>query len=219
MERALLMNSAVLQKAPKAAKRGTSAEQLLEATSKILAERSSIDISLSQIAAASGLNSALIKYHFGSKDGLLVALVRRDATSALKKLDDLVTMKVPAEAKIRLHIAGVINTYTKYPYLNRLLHVVLTNSNEALAREIADFFIKPLVDAQKKILDEGVKTGAFRSVDPMFFYYSIIGACDCIFFGRVSREFVFGAPVLTSKMRENYIEFVSDMALRSLRKD
>lgn len=213
------MNSAALDKAPKAAKRGASAEQLLEATSKILAQRNSIDISLSEIAEASGLNSALIKYHFGSKDGLLVALVRRDATVALQKLEDLVAMKLPAEAKVRLHIAGVINTYTKYPYLNRLIHVLLTNSNEKLAREIADFFVKPLVDSQKKLLDEGVEAGVFRSVDPMFFYYSIIGACDHIFFGRVSREFVFGAPVITSKTRESYIEFVSDMALRSLRKD
>lgn len=212
------MNSAVARKAPKAAKRSSSAELLLEAASRILAERNSIDISLSEIAEVSGLNSALIKYHFGSKDGLLVALVRRDATQALKKLDDLVAMDLPADTKIRLHIAGIINTYTKYPYLNRLIHVLLTNSNEKLAREIADFFVQPLVDSEKKILEEGVTTGIFRSVDPMFFYYSIVGACDHIFFGRVSREFVFGAPVITSRTRESYIEFVSDMALKSLRK-
>ncbi|MET0984021.1 MAG: TetR family transcriptional regulator [Steroidobacteraceae bacterium] len=213
------MNSAAVQKAPKAAKRSSSADQLLEAASKILAQRNSIDVSLSEIAEASGLNSALIKYHFGSKDGLLVALVRRDATLALKKLDDLVAMQLAPETKVRLHIAGVINTYTKYPYLNRLIHVLLTNSNEKLAREIADFFVKPLVDSQKKILEEGVAAGIFRNVDPMFFYYAIVGACDHIFFGRVSREFVFGAPVITSKTRENYIEFVADMALKSLRRE
>jgi AcrR family transcriptional regulator len=40
-------------------------------------QRSSIDISLSDIAQKSGANAALVKYHFGNKDGLLLALLAR----------------------------------------------------------------------------------------------------------------------------------------------
>jgi TetR/AcrR family transcriptional regulator len=200
-------------------KRNSSPEQLLQATSGILMKRNSIEVSLSEISESSGLNSALIKYHFGSKSGLLLALVRRDAATALGQLDWLVKMSVPPAKKIRLHVAGIINTYIKYPYLNQLIHNLLTNSEEKITKEIADFFVKPLVDSQLKILNEGVDQGVFRRVDPMFFYYSIVGACDHLFFGRYSRKFVFGVDEITPTMKEAYIEFVSELALGALRKE
>ncbi len=206
-------------RAPKDSRRTDSATQLLEATSQLLATRNIVDVSLSEIAQASGLNSALIKYHFGSKDGLLLALVRRDATVALHRLDHLLKLQIPPEEKIRVHVAGIINTYVRYPYLNRLIHLLLTNSEGHIAEEIATFFVKPLVDAQSKMLQEGVAQGVFRRVNPMFFYYSVIGACDHIFFGRYSLKFAFGVEEFSSKLRDNYIEYVSDLAVGILRKD
>ena len=54
------------------------AERLLVAASELMIERASIDVSLSDIAQKSGVNAALVKYHFGNKDGLLLALLARD---------------------------------------------------------------------------------------------------------------------------------------------
>jgi len=202
---------------PKSDKAIASSNQLLEAASTILAGRHSIDVSFTEIADASGLNAALIKYYFGSKDGLLLALVRRDATAALKQLNYLVSLDIPPDEKIRLHIAGVIKTYIKYPYLNSLIHALLGNEDEKIPHELSDFFVRPLVDAQTKILDEGVALGAFRRINPTFFYYSVIGACDHFFFGRISRKFAFGIGDVTPNVRDEYINFVCDMTLRLLR--
>jgi len=213
------MNAVNRLRIPKSDKAIASSNQLLEAASKILADRHSIDVSFTEIAEASGLNAALIKYYFGSKDGLLLALVRRDATTSLKQLNYLVGLDISPEEKIRLHIAGVIKTYIKYPYLNSLIHALLGNEDEQIPHEISDFFVKPLVEAQVKILDEGVKLGVFRSIDPTFFYYAVIGACDHFFFGRVSRKFAFGIGEVTPNLRDEYINFVSDMTLRLLRKN
>jgi AcrR family transcriptional regulator len=212
------MNAVVPQKKPKSTKRPSSDEQLLEATSGLLAQRASIQVSLSEIAQASGLNSALIKYHFGSKDGLLLALLRRDAGASLGRLDHLVNLDISPEEKIRLHVAAVITMYVRYPYLNQLLHFLLTNSEEKITQEIANFFVKPLVATQSRILEEGFARGVFRRTDPMFFYYSMIGACDYFFFGRASRKVVFAMPEIPSKIRDAYIDFVCDMTLRMLRK-
>jgi TetR/AcrR family transcriptional regulator len=206
-------------KEAKKTKRSKSDGVLLDAASKILSERNTIDISLSEIAQTSGLNSALISYHFGSKDGLLLALVRRDAEAALGQLEQLVAMDISPEQKVRLHIAGVINTYAKYPYLNRLIHFLLENTNTKLSQEVSDFFIKPLVAAQTRILEEGVAAGAFRALDPMCFYFTFIGACDIIFYGRQSLENAFQIRELTADIRTRYTDFVVDAALRLLRKD
>src|ERR1700694_1807348 len=61
--------------------RSTTAEKLLVAASELMIERSSIDVSLSDIAQKSGVNAALVKYHFGNKDGLLLVLLARDAAT------------------------------------------------------------------------------------------------------------------------------------------
>src|SRR6266481_394441 len=55
--------------------KNTTAEKLLVAASELMIERSSIEVSLSDIAQKSGVNAALVKYHFGNKDGLLMALL------------------------------------------------------------------------------------------------------------------------------------------------
>ena len=197
-------------------KRSSADEQLLECTSQLLAQRSAIQVSLREIAEVSGLNSSLIKYHFGSKDDLLLALVRRDAAVLLERLDHLVELDLAPEEKIRLHIAGVIDAYLRYPYLNQLIHYLLTNSEERIAQQIATSFVGPVVGSQSKILEQGFARGVFRRTDPMLFYYSVIGACDYIFFGRASRKVVFGVDEISAKIRDGYIDYVCDMTLRML---
>ena len=61
------------------------AEKLLVAASELMIERSSIEVSLSDIAQKSGVNAALVKYHFGNKDGLLLALLARDAATEMQQ--------------------------------------------------------------------------------------------------------------------------------------
>src|SRR5437764_3645958 len=73
------LNTSVPTRFP-AAKNAT-AEKLLMAASALMIERSSIEVSLSDIAQKSGVNAALVKYHFGNKDGLLLALLARDAAT------------------------------------------------------------------------------------------------------------------------------------------
>jgi AcrR family transcriptional regulator len=212
------MTALAPRKSTRPVKRTSSDEQLLECTSELLSRRAAIQVSLSEIAEASGLNSSLIKYHFGSKDGLLLALVRRDATTLLQGLKHLVSLDISPEEKIRLHIAGVIDAYLRYPYLNQLMHYLLTNSEERIAADIATFFTKPLVEAQTKILEQGFSRGVFRRTDPMLFYYAMIGACDLIFFAQASRKVVFGVDEISAKVRDGYTDFVCDMSLRMLRK-
>ena len=65
------------------------ADKLLVAASELMIERSSIEVSLSDIAQKSGVNAALVKYHFGNKEGLLLALLARDAATEVSQLEYL----------------------------------------------------------------------------------------------------------------------------------
>jgi TetR/AcrR family transcriptional regulator len=191
---------------------------LPDAASQLLNERNTIDISLSELATHSGLNSALVKYYFGNKEGLMLALLKRDAEKSLRELEHLLDLPLTPEDKLHRHIAAVIDTFHRSPYLNRLLHAMLDdrNSDTDSAKQITEFFVKPFVRLQRKLLDQGVKAGRFRNVDPMFFYVSMLGACDLIFNARFTLRAVFRVPRITDDLRARYIDHVTQMVLNGI---
>jgi TetR/AcrR family transcriptional regulator len=190
---------------------------LLDTASALLNERTSLDLSLSELARHSGLNSALVKYYFGNKDGLFLALLQRDAGLAMQELHDLLAKDLSPEAKLRRHIAAVIVTFHRSPYLNRLLHTMLNDgADQGSAAQIAEFFVKPFVALQTKLLHQGVKAGVFRKVEPMFFYLSVLGACDLMFNARFTLQAVFHTPRITKNLRRRYVDHVADMVLAGI---
>ena len=187
-----------------AAKNGT-AEKLLVAASELMIERSSIEISLSDIAQKSGVNSALVKYHFGNKDGLLLALLARDAATEVANLEYLLGQPITPTAKLKLHIAGIIRAYHRFPYMNRLIHYLLHETSAEAADEVSKFFVAPLLDFHRRLLAEGIRAGEFRNIDPVLFYTSLIGACDHLFFGRHAMSRASGVGPVTDEVCREYI--------------
>ena len=194
-----------------------SAVALLDAAARILSKRSAIDISLSNIAEESGLNSALVKYYFGSKDGLLFALLARDSANAVSEVEHLVNAAMSPEAKLKVHISGAINTYFRAPYLNRLFHYLMDNGSESVAASISERFGRPIMEAHRAILEEGVRLGRFRQVDPELLYFSLTGACDFIFSSASAIPAITGDPCVTDTLRKRYIAHVTDLFMTALR--
>jgi AcrR family transcriptional regulator len=197
------LNTSALSRLP--AGKSATAEKLLGAASELMIERKSIEVSLSDIAQKSGVNSALVKYHFGNKDGLLLALLARDAASELNHLDYLMAQPISSTAKMRLHIAGIIKAYYQFPYMNRLIHYLLHESSAEAADEVSKFFVGPLLDFHRRLLAQGVAAGEFRIVDPVLFYTSLIGACDHLFFARHAMSRAAGVGPVTDEVCRDYI--------------
>src|SRR5580698_1609153 len=185
--------------------KNTTAEKLLVAASELMIERNSIEVSLSDIAQKSGVNAALVKYHFGNKDGLLLALLARDAATEVTHLEYLLAQPITPTEKLRLHIAGIIRAYRQFPYMNRLIHYLLHESSTDAANEVSKFFVAPLLDFHRRLLAEGVKAGEFRDVDPVLFYTSLVGACDHLFFGRHAMSRAIGVGPVTDEVCRQYI--------------
>src|SRR5882672_9374948 len=195
------LNTRVPSRLP-AAKNPT-AEKLLVAASELMIERSSIDVSLSDIAQKSGVNAALVKYHFRNKDGLLLALLARDAATEVSNLQYLLAQPITPTAKLKLHIAGIIRAYHQFPYMNRLIHYLLHESSAEAANEVSKFFVAPLLDFHRRLLAASIKAGEFRHIDPVLFYTSLIGACDHLFFGRHAMSRATGVgPVIDEVCRQ-----------------
>ncbi len=191
--------------------KGDSRTVLLEATASLLSERSNLNASLTEIATRSGLNSALIKYYFGSKDGLFLAVLERDAERSMTDLASLVAMDIPADRKLRTHIAGIINTYYRSPYINRLINYMIVQGEPKSSERVAKIFVEPMVAAYRAIIQQGVAEGVFRPVDPGMLYYSVVGACEHIFYATYAIPTILGKSGLTEETKQQYIQHVVDV--------
>lgn len=189
---------------------------LFDATAALLSERSTIEVSLSEIAQRSGLNSALIKYYFGSKEGLLLALLERVAERAMADLANLVDLDISAEQKLRIHIGGIINTYYRSPYVNRLINYMIAQGDKASSERVAKIFVEPMIAAYRAIVDQGVADGAFRPLDPGMLYYSVVGACEHIFYAGYSLPTTLGLSELTEEVRQQYVRHVCDLVFHGV---
>jgi AcrR family transcriptional regulator len=173
-------------------------------------------VSLSDIAQQSGVNAALVKYHFGNKEALLLALLARDAATEISGLEYLLAQPMTPTAKLKLHIAGIIKAYYRFPYMNRLIHLLLHESSTDAADDVSKFFVAPLLDFHRRLLAEGVAAGEFRAVDPVLFYTSLIGACDHLFFGRHAISRATGVGPVTDEVCRQYIAHMDAMLLGGL---
>ena len=198
------------------ATRNATADKLLVAASELMIERSSIEVSLSDIAQKSGVNAALVKYHFGNKDGLLLGLLARDAATEMSNLEYLLAQPISPTAKLKLHIAGIIRAYHRFPYMNRLIHFLLHESSAKSADQVSKFFVAPLLDFHRRLLAQGIRAGEFRKIDPVLFYTSLIGACDHLFFGRHAMSRAIGIGPVTDQVCRDYIKHVEAMVCNGM---
>jgi AcrR family transcriptional regulator len=196
--------------------KNATADKLLVAASELMIQRASIEISLSDIAQKSGVNAALVKYHFGNKDGLLLALLARDAATEMAQLEYLLAQPISPTAKLKLHIAGIIRAYHQFPYMNRLIHYLLHESSAGAADAVSKFFVAPLLEFHRRLLADGIRSGEFRKVDPVMFYTSLIGACDHLFFARHAMSRAAGVGPVTDEVCRQYIRHMEALICRGM---
>lgn len=179
-------------------------ELLLETASDIMREGDIVDISLSELSLRSGLNSALVKYYFGNKAGLMRALLDRDMADIVKSVDALMAKDMAPEERLRIHIGAMVDTYFKTPYLNRLLMRLVRESDEDEARRIAESYLTPLHLAYNRLISDGVKQGVFRKINPQLFYFTATGAADRFFSARLVLKHCYDTDTLTEDLRDSY---------------
>ena len=191
-------------------------DQLIEAASQIMREGDTIDLSLSELSLRAGLNSALVKYYFGNKNGLMLALLDRDMGNIVFSLGALLAKDIPPEDKLRIHIGAVIDTYYAFPYLNRLLMRMVRDSAPVEAARIADLYLKPISKVYDALIAEGIKAGKFRKLDPQFFYFTVTGAADRFYSSRLVLRHCYNQDDFNENMRDAYREHSIDLIMRGL---
>ena len=191
-------------------------DHLLDTAGAIMRQEDTVDVSLSELAARSGLNSALVKYYFGNKAGLMKALLERDFAAILRAVDALLAKDADPETKLRLHMTAVVNTFFAAPYIHRLLMRLIREEVPAEAQRLADTCLKPMLAAYETLIHDGVAAGVFRPVDPQLFYFTVIGAADRFFSARLVLQYCSDRDVLDEALRDRYRAHLNDFVVAGI---
>ena len=172
--------------------KGAIRDLLLEAASSLMREQDTVEIGILEIAARAEVNHGMIRYYFGSKEGMLLALLDRDVGVRIRQLGALFRLDVTPTARMRIHLEGILDTYYQIPYLNRLIQLMVRDATPERVHHIAEELLKPIAKAQHRIIKEGIAEGEFRKVDPKLFYFNTIGSADGLYANRFTLSAVFG---------------------------
>jgi TetR/AcrR family transcriptional regulator len=193
-------------------------DTLLTATAELLTEKRSLDFSLAEVAARTGLSAALVQYYFGSKHGLLGALLEWSSSRYVAQINNLMAMSMPAMDKLRIHVRALIKTYTKTPYIDRLLHHVINASDDAEAKRISSYYVGRVVEFYRHLIDQGVSEGTMRPIDPMHLYFVLLGTGDHLAARRRLLTPALGVTDMDAQFAQEFGEALFDILSNGLRK-
>jgi AcrR family transcriptional regulator len=130
-----------------------SRELILDATERLMATRGYAATSISDIRKACGLPPSSIYWHFGSKDGVLAAVMERGAERYFAA--------IPVEADIEQQLVAVIAQQEQHPaFLRLFLLLSLERSDDPavadVIRRVRDRALGRFRDAVTHLLPDGV---------------------------------------------------------------
>ena len=130
-----------------------SRELILEATERLMATRGYAATSISDIRKACGLPPSSIYWHFGSKEGVLAAVMQRGA--------DRFFAAIPTSEDVQAQLAVVSTLQAQHPDFLRLFYMLsLERGNDpvvaAVIRRVRDTAISQFRDAITQLLPADV---------------------------------------------------------------
>jgi AcrR family transcriptional regulator len=143
------------------------AEALRAAALELFSQQNYSTVTIKDIAAATGANSALIYYHFGSKEELFREVVTTTVDEAFRKFEDVRANAQTPEEIIFLWIEIHISHFGLMQKLGKISldYASTRNRTAAVDRAIRRFYDKESVVLGEAIA-AGVAQGVFRPVDP-----------------------------------------------------
>lgn len=164
------------------ARRGTrrqpeaSRDSILQAALAEFAQEGLAGARMDAIAAAAGVNKALLYYYFHDKESLYGAVLDRFFVRLSERVMTELDGPAPLGERLLRYACAHFDCVAESPHYARLFQGELMSAGRGgsphLAR-VAERYIRPIAMRVSEILQEGSASGEFRKVDPFQFAPSI----------------------------------------------
>jgi AcrR family transcriptional regulator len=155
---------------------------ILQAAALEFSERGFDAARVDRIAARARLNKAMIYYHFASKDGLYLAVLRSVFSTAGARARAIADGPGTAEEKLDRWIAAIVEEAGARPWFPPIMLRELASGAAHLNPETLGL-MNAVFAAVRDVIVQGQREGVFRDADPLLAHMTIMPAV-LIFFAR-----------------------------------
>jgi TetR/AcrR family transcriptional regulator, transcriptional repressor for nem operon len=141
------------------------AERILEVAGELAQKRGLAGVSFRDLAAAVGVKSASVHYHFPTKDDLAKALVVRYRQGFELVREEIDRKEPKAEGKLKRLFAVLSEMYAKGDRI--CLAAVLAGERDAMGEGVVEELVRFFEENERwlaGVVRDGVKNGEFRGV-------------------------------------------------------
>jgi AcrR family transcriptional regulator len=148
--------------------------KILAAAEQLFAEHGFAGVGIRQIAAAAGVNGAMIHYYFGNKESLYRAIIENAAATVRELIAEAISGATSLEERLTRFVKAYAGYLFGHPHLARIL------SREMLAggkhiMEIIPKYATTNYGMLREAMTEGIRSGELRDIDVDLAPISLIG--------------------------------------------
>jgi AcrR family transcriptional regulator len=136
------------------------------------------------VADRAGVKPTLVNYYFGDRDGLLRAVVAEASAELSERLENASLHEGTVEERLTRLMDATLRGFAHEPFVARLLFEQVIFAEDSAIDRFIEQFGRSQFDAIRSVLEDGVREGRFRAVDPEIAIAAIGGVC--IFFGAAT---------------------------------
>jgi TetR/AcrR family transcriptional regulator len=137
---------------------------ILKAAEQVYAEYGLAGARTDAIAAAAGVNKALLYYYFKSKERLYQAVVGSQVREFQQQAREVLSSKGPAGPILLRYVSNHFDFIGTHPHFPPIFQRMMMEGDRTLERMIREHSI-PLMKLFAALLERGMKSGEFRRLD------------------------------------------------------
>lgn len=187
-------------------------QRLIDAASKLFAERGFDAVSVREVTEAAGVTSAMVSYYFKDKQGLQRAVLEAGLDHLLEAITGIVEHH--DKPLIDEFISTYIQTINDDPWIPQLMVREVLSRDTPYREVIVERFASKAAAIMPARLMEEIQAGRLRDdLDPRFILFSLVGMCLFPFIAAPLLRPVFGydfdkdfADKLTEHTRKLFLE-------------
>ena len=192
-------------------------DALVEAARQVLMKTDPALVTRQAVAAHAGVAPRLVRYYFGNMRQLLGEVVsgvlRQVRTDMAAKREDSPT------DRIRFRVERTFRLFNENRGHHKLVSAMFYGDEEE-SPERAEWvkLLNDTVSDIQNIVDEGVRSGEFRPIEPRFLHMMIVSICEFWSSNEPIIGIIFKDDSDRPDLERRYVEFATDIILNGVKR-
>lgn len=141
-------------------------QAIFDASLDLFLEKGFGRTSMREIAAAVGIGKATLYDYFKTKDDILLSFLEREASAMAERAAEIARQEMPTAAKLR----RIMQMHVEYWASRKAFYLQLTIEVQRMSpadQQRIQAARHAYQDMLRSLIEDGIRQGAFRSVDPL----------------------------------------------------